>query len=153
MPHRIPSPVTHQPLGRRGACLLIFGFIPFCIGAALFVQPTDRTGAKRTIPALEWLAPTTVWATAWIILGAVTMACAFMGVNAQRRGYMIAYSLPLMWGAGYAVSWLLGLWVTGWISAIVYLGYSLLVIVIAGWEEPAPSVPVLPEDPEDDRYA
>jgi hypothetical protein len=33
MPYRIPSPFTHQKIGRRGACLLIFGFVPAMIGA------------------------------------------------------------------------------------------------------------------------
>lgn len=147
MPHRIYSPFTRSRIGRRGACLLIFGFIPFCIGGALFVQPTDRHGGNRTIPVLEKLAPAEVWSVAWMTLGLVAMACAFLGWRMMRRGFMIAYSLPLFWGAGYFASWALGWLVTGWISGIVYLGYSLLVIVIAGWEETPLLMPV--EDQEE----
>ncbi|AWY07514.1 hypothetical protein SEA_LAZERLEMON_31 [Streptomyces phage LazerLemon] len=149
MPHRIKSPFTRRSIGRRGACLLIFGFIPFCIGGALFAQPTDPTGRPRTIPVLEKMAPAEFWGVAWMVLGLVAMVCAFLGWRAMRRGYMIAYSLPLFWGAGYLASWTLGLLVTGWIAAIVYLGYSLLVIVIAGWEETPLLMPV--DDQEEAR--
>jgi hypothetical protein len=142
MPYRIKSPVTHNRIGRRGACLFIFGFIPFCIGGALFVQPTDRHGQNRTIPALEQLAPAEFWSITWMILGTVAMACAFLGVNAQRRGYMIAFTLPTIWGLAYFISWVLGMLVTGWFASAVYLGYSWLVIVISGWEEPPVLMPV-----------
>lgn len=142
MPHRIYSPFTRTRIGRRGACLLIFGFIPFCIGGALFVQPTDRHGQTRTIPVLEHAAPAEFWSVAWMTLGLVAMVCAFLGWKAQRRGYMIAYSLPLVWGAAYMASWALGELVTGWFAGIVYLGYSLLVIVIAGWEETPLLMPI-----------
>ncbi|AWY07349.1 hypothetical protein SEA_JACKIEB_30 [Streptomyces phage JackieB] len=146
MPHRLKSPFTRSQIGRRGACLLIFGFIPFCIGGALFVQPTDRYGQNRTIPVLEYVAPAEFWSLLWMVLGLVAMVCAFLGWRAQRRGYMIAYSLPLIWGAAYFASWALGMLVTGWFAAIVYLGYSLLVIVIAGWEESPILMPVLDQE-------
>jgi len=147
MPHRIKSPFTRQRIGRRGACLLIFGFIPFCIGGALFVQPTDRTGHPRTIPILEKIAPAEFWSGTWMVLGLIAMVCAFLGMEAKRRGYLIAYTLPLIWGAGYIVSWLLGWLVTGWISGTVYLGYCLLVVVIAGWEE-SPDLVTVPDQEE-----
>lgn len=136
MPYRIPSPFTHQRIGRRGACLLVFGFIPLMTGLALFVQPTDRSGRPRTIPVLELLARAEVWSALWILFGAVTMACAFLGWRAQRIGFVLAYALPLFWGAALIISWLMGKLVTGWIASLVYLGYCSLVVVIAGWEEP-----------------
>lgn len=154
MPYRIKSPLTHRRIGRRGAALFVFGFIPFCIGGALFVQPTDRHGSPRTIPVLEEIAPAEFWSATWMALGIVTMVCAFMGWRAQQKGYVLAYSLPFVWGAAYFASWALGLLVTGWFASFVYLGYCLLVIVIAGWEEPAPPpVPVLPDNAEDDDHA
>lgn len=148
MPHRLKSPFTHARIGRRGACLLVFGLIPFCVGGALFVQPTDRSGRPRTIPLLEKIAPGEFWSVTWMILGALVFTCAFLGWRAQRRAYMVAYTLPLLWGAAYFISWAFGWLVTGWISGTVYLGYCLLVIVIAGWEESAPSVPILPDEYE-----
>lgn len=89
----------------------------------------------------------------WMLLGLTAMTCALLGWRAQRRGFMIAYTLPFVWGTACLASWALGQLITGWISGIVYLGYSLLVIVIAGWEEPAPPVPVLPDEPEDADHA
>lgn len=150
MPYRIKSPITHAPIRRRGACLLIFGFIPFSIGGALFVQPTARDGRPRTIPVLEWLAPAEFWSIVWMVLGLVAMVCAFGSWRPQHIGYQLAYILPTFWGAGYFASWALGLLVTGWIAALVYLGYSLLVIVISGWEEAQPPVMEIPApDPEE----
>lgn len=150
MPYRIKSPFTRARIGRRGACLLIFGFIPFSIGGALFVQPTDRSGKPRTIPVLEHIAPAEFWSSVWMLLGLTAMACAFFGWKAQRLGYVLAYGLPTFWGAAYLASWALGELVTGWVASIIYLGYSLLVIVISGWEEPvAPTGLTLPPEPEE----
>jgi hypothetical protein len=148
MPHRLKSPITRQRIGRRGACLLIFGFISFWVGGALFVQPHDQAGRPRTIPLLERIAPLTFWAVTWVVLGLVAMVCAFLGWRAQSRGYLIAYTLPLLWGAAYFISWALGWLLTGWIAGIVYLGYSLLVIVIAGWEESPVLMPVQDQEVE-----
>lgn len=139
MPYRIKSPLTHARIGRRGACLLIFGFIPFAIGGALFVQPTDRSGKNRTIPVLELIAPAEFWSVVWMVLGLTVMVCAFGSWQSHRRGYVIGYTLPSIWGGAYLISWAFGDLVTGWISGLVYLGYSLLVIVISGWQEPSPT--------------
>lgn len=153
MPYRIKSPFTRDRIGRRGACLLIFGFIPFSIGGALFVQPNGRDGRPRVIPLLERVAPAELWSSLWMLLGAVTMACAFFGWRAQRSGYILAYGLPTFWGAAYFITWLMGDLVTGWVASLLYLGYSLLVIVISGWEEPVIAtgltIPAEPEDVED----
>lgn len=116
---------------------MIFGFVPAMIGAALFVQPVDRHGASRTVPLLAKAAPDTVWAVTWLSLGVLTMLCAFGGWRAQRFGYVLAYALPMLWGAAYFISWALGWLVTGWISAFIYLGYCLLVVIISGWDEPS----------------
>lgn len=148
MPHRLYSPFTRTRIGRRGACLLVFGLIPFFVGLALFVQPTAPGGRNRTIPLLEKIAPAEFWSVAWMVLGSLVFLSAFLGWRAQRRAYMVAYTLPLLWGAAYLISWVFGWLVTGWISGTVYLGYCLLVIVIAGWEESAPSVPILPDEYE-----
>lgn len=153
MPYRIKSPFTRDRIGRRGACLLIFGFIHFSIGGALFVQPKDQSGRPRTIPVLELIAVPEFWGALWVILGLGVMACALGGWRIQRYGFMVAYGLPTFWAAAYLASWALGLLVTGWIAGIVYLGYSLLVIVISGWEEPVISsgltIPLEPEELEE----
>ncbi len=150
MPYRIKSPFTRARIGRRGACLLIFGFIPFMVGGALFAQPTDRSGKSRTIPVLEYLAPAEFWSVIWMIFGVGVMFCSLGGWRWLRRGYVVGYVLPTFWGAGYLASWALGELVTGWISGLVYLGYSLLVIVISGWEEPVATTGLtIPDEPEE----
>jgi len=146
MPYRIKSPVTHASIGRRGACLIVFGFIPFSIGGALFVQPTNQSGARRTIPVLDSIVRPEIWSVLWMILGAFVMACAFLGWRWLQRGFVLAYCLSFVWGAAYLTSWMLGELVTGWIAALIYLGYSLLVVVIAGWDEPSVMVEAVPEE-------
>lgn len=136
MPYRIMSPFTQQRIGRRGACLIVFGLVPAMVGLSYFVQPTSQAGRNRGIPALDDIAPAEVWAWAWVVLGIVTMLCAFGGWRWIQRGFVIGYLLPLIWGFANLISWMLGELVTGWISAVIYLGYSLLVTVISGWEEP-----------------
>lgn len=136
MPYRLRSPFTRARIGRRGVCLLVFGLVPAMIGVSFFAQPTSQAGRDRGIPALDDIAPASWWAWAWLVLGIVAMACALGGWRAIRIGFVIGYILPLIWGAANLISWLLGELVTGWISAVIYLGYSLLVTVISGWEEP-----------------
>jgi hypothetical protein len=136
MPYRIPSPFTHQKIGRRGACLLIFGFVPAMIGASLFLQPADRHGQSRVVPILGLIAPDLFWATVWSVLGVSAMICSFFGWRAMRVGYVLAYSLPMIWGAADFVSWAAGDLPTGWVACFIYLGYSLLVVIVSGWDEP-----------------
>jgi len=151
VPHRILSPFTRQKIGRRGACLLIFGFVPAMIGASLFVQPHDRHGQSRVVPVLAKMAPDTVWGSLWLALGVVAMICAFLGWRAQRVGFVLAYGLPLLWGAADMISWLLGWLPVGWVPALIYLGYCLLVVIIAGWDEPNVILELTEPERMDDR--
>lgn len=151
MPHRILSPFTRQKIGRRGACLLIFGFVPAMIGASLFVQPYDRHGQSRVVPVLAKMAPDSVWGGVWLGLGVVAMICAFLGWRAQRVGFVLAYGLPLLWGAADVISWLLGWLPVGWVPALIYLGYCLLVVIIAGWDEPTVVLELTEPERMDDR--
>jgi hypothetical protein len=148
MPYRIKSPFTHTRIGRRGACLMIFGFIPFAVGGALFVQPTGVAGQSRGIPVLVHIAPAPVWSIVWMVLGVTAVTCAFSTWRYIRFGYVLAFLLPLVWGASYLISWMLGELVTGWISAVIYLGYSLLVMIISGWEEVARPLETVELPPE-----
>jgi hypothetical protein len=134
MPYRIKSPVTHSQIGRRGACLIVFGFIPFSTGFALFLQPTSQSGARRTIPALDSIARPEVWAALWMVFGVFVMACAFLDWRWLQRGFVDL------------ISWILGELITGWIAAMVNMGYSLLVVVISGWDEPSVMALAIPEE-------
>lgn len=127
---------THHKFGRRNACLLIFGFVPAMVGTSLFLQPDDRHGQSRVIPVLGHLAPDALWATLWVVLGVTAMICAFFNWRVMRVGYLLAYGLPLIWGAADFISWGAGDLPTGWVAGCVYLGYSLLVVIVSGWDEP-----------------
>lgn len=151
MPYRIKSPVTKTRIGRRGACLLLFGFVPAMIGASLFVQPHDRHGQSRVVPVLAKIAPDLVWAWVWLVLGVVAMICAFLGWRAQQLGFVLSYGLPLLWGASLMISWFLGLLPVGWVGALIYLGYCLLVVIIAGWDEPTEALEITEPEGMADR--
>jgi MFS family permease len=149
MPYRIRSPLTRRRIGRRGACLLVFGLVPFMVGLSLCVTPTTQDGRPRTAPTLELLAPPEFWSYAWMLLGLVVMASAMVPPHRQRAGFVLAYSLPLLWGAAFLSSWALGWLTTGWVSGLVYLGYAALVTTISGWEE-TPTFIVMQEPPRAD---
>ncbi len=136
MPYRIKSPITRRKIGRRGACLLIFGFVPAMVGASLYVQPYGPGNHRRTVPLLAKMAPDNFWALVWVCLGTLAMACAFGTWRATRVGYVLAYSLPFLWAAANFISWAVGWLPTGWIASFIYLGYCLLVVIISGWDEP-----------------
>jgi hypothetical protein len=97
------------------------------------------------------MAPDSVWGGVWLGLGVVAMICAFLGWRAQRVGFVLAYGLPLLWGAADVISWLLGWLPVGWVPALIYLGYCLLVVIIAGWDEPTVVLELTEPERMDDR--
>lgn len=148
MPWRIVSPLTRRRIGRRGAFLLILAVMDALTGWSLLDVPPavyNQLTLLRHIPqdalALMWVLPAVV--AAWFAFAKRTQRDAW--------GFLACYVPPAIFGVIYFTSWFpIGQLAAGTAvrSAVVYWGYSLLILVAAGWPEPStpPSAPVSTEE-------
>lgn len=136
-PYRIISPLTHHRIGRRGAFLLVLSVVDALLGWSLLAVPPvvyDQLTLLRHIPQVALGA-------LWMAGAAIAFAYAFVKRSDQDVwGFVASYAPPLVFGGIYFLSW----WPIGQLpagtavrSAVVYWGYSLLVLIAAGWPEPA----------------
>lgn len=139
-PYRIRSPFTHQRIGRRGAFLLTLSVVDALLGWSLLDEPPGLYGQLTLLRHI----PQDLLGSLWITAAALAFAFAF----AKRSdldvfGFVASYLPPMIFGGIFLLSW----WPinqlppgTGVRSAVVYWGYALLVVIAAGWPEPASAV-------------
>lgn len=136
-PYRIVSPLTGRRIGRRGAFLLALSLFDALLGWSLLSVPPvvyDQLTLLRHIPQL-------VLGLLWIVPSGVAFLFAFAQRSDQDVwGFFASYIPPMVFGGIYFLSW----WPIGQLdagtgvrSAVVYWGYALLVLIAAGWPEPA----------------
>lgn len=137
MPYRIISPLTHRRIGRRGAFLLVLAVVDALLGWSLLAVPPavyDQLTLLRHIPQVAL-------GVLWIAAAVVAFGYAFARRSDQDFwGFFASYLPPMIFGGIYLLSW----WPIGQLSAgtgvrsaVVYWGYMLLVVIAAGWPEPA----------------
>lgn len=135
-------------IGRRGACLLSLAFIDAVIGASL-LGPQARAQA-RLIPAYRVLfssLPVSVWAVAWIAVGALCAVQAF--VKHDQWAYAAAVGIKVTWAAGTFASWLLYHAPRAWLAGLTWAVIAGLVGVINGWPEVPQPLRDLPPHPDE----
>lgn len=137
MPWRIVSPLTRRRIGRRGAFLLILAVIDALTGWSLLDVPPV---VYRQLTLLRHI-PQTGLALMWILPAAVALWFAFAKrTQGDAWGFLACYVPPAAFGVIYFTAWFpFGQLVAGTAvrSAVVYWGYSLLILVAAGWPEPS----------------
>lgn len=136
-PYRIHSPLTHERIGRRGAFLMTLAVVDSLLGWSLLDEPPTVYGQLTLLRHI----PQNLLGGLWIAASAVALAFAF----AKRSdldvwGFVASYVPPMIFGGIFLLSW----WPIGQLSAgtgvrsaVVYWGYALLVLIAAGWPEPA----------------
>lgn len=144
MPWRIVSPVTRERIGRRGAFLLILSVMDALTGWSLLDVPP---AVYRQLTLLRHV-PQFGLALSWLLPAAVALFFAFARrTQHDAWGFLACYVPPAAFGVIYFTAWFpfgqlpAG---TGVRSAVVYWGYSLLILVAAGWPEPSGAVPRAP---------
>lgn len=128
-----------KQLGRRGASLLIYGFMWLISGLPLlFVSP----------PSLIHVAELRLWAAGFVGSGALAIAAAFRRTpRADRFGFLALTLVVTLWIVYALTTWVLhitvgGVYSVGPVSAIVNILLLVKVNIDAGWSEPME--PVLP---------
>lgn len=130
---RWPSPP--RIVGRRGAVLLFLALLDFVYAFSL-CRPS---GGGTIAPLLLDLASPHVFAWAWLVVGALCLA----GALGRRRfpvldiwPFLAAVLIKIFWAALFVFGWMAGEVERGWLGGAVWLAFGVLVMTLAGWQEP-----------------
>ncbi len=151
MPYRIVRVVARRLNGRRGRFLLVHAVVFAAIGYSYLIAPATST----RMGAFAWLLdalPLQVLGWPWLIAAvvAVVSAASYDPPRSDRAGFVAITSVPLLWGMLFGFAWVAGFSPTAWISAVTYIGYALIVMVVASWPNPI-DVEVIPTPPPPPR--
>lgn len=149
MPERVIRYIVWGLNGKRGAVLVLHGLIFFLIGWSYLTAP-DIVARTRTFGFIpEWIDPPLL-GIPWIASGVVSIFFAIdWSWTSDRWGFMAATMMPLFWSLLFLTGWINGYNPLAWISAVLYLGYALIIMVVAGWPNPTRPVDVkLPKLPD-----
>jgi hypothetical protein len=132
---RIADGHGHHHIGRRGAILLILSVIDVAYGLSL-VAPSAESVTSSSMVWRQHYAPTWVWGSCWLIVGAVLVVSAFLRNDAF--GYAAAIGWKIIWALTTLASWAFGGVDRGWVATIIWGVFGAMIWVISGWPEPSP---------------
>jgi hypothetical protein len=116
-------------IGRRGAFLAFLVVLDVMYGYALLAAPTGKTpDFFLTLDAWGWI---------WIGTGVFIATGILVGRDIAQ--FTAAALLKGAWGLLYADLWIVQRQPGAWVSVVIWLSFSLTVLVIAGWPEPEPA--------------
>ena len=152
MPHRLPA--AHRPgtpaqhIGRQGAILLFYGLTAVLFGLAYILIPPSAVGTRNLVFALRFL-PLHAWGGVWLTIGVIAVVSAFAGINKHKWALTLLLLMFIIWGVAYlssSIASFLGVINNSApLSAVVFAVFSflqaLILIVVAGWPEPADNPP------------
>lgn len=121
-------------VGRRGEFLLFLALLDLLYGLSL-AQPVAEAQRSPGVRFLVEVMPLPWWGVLWLAVGCVCLAGAF--ARGDRLAYACAAALKVLWGSMFLIGWLAGAIARGWVSAVVWLVFALVVVRIASWPEPA----------------
>lgn len=121
----------------RGRFLIGFALMYCCFGYSYVVE---GSAASRT-SVFQWLPdfiPVTALSGPWFIAAAIAIGSSFRRVppRTDRYGFMALALVPLLWAMMFLFSYLAGHAPTGWISAMLYGGFAMIVILVSSWPNP-----------------
>lgn len=130
MPHRR----LWRRLGRKGALVVLFGFMFTIYGLALCMPA--RGGVPEVLAAALWLAPLPVWSSAWMavgLTGIVSAVCRRLDV-----AFTVLVGMPLVWSLLGLGSWALFGADRAWVLAALFAPWSAALALCSGLLEPPP---------------
>jgi hypothetical protein len=118
-------------VGRRGAFLAFLSALDILFGYSLFSVP------RAAFAGVSTFLPVHAWAWAWVGVGCF---CATgIPLHRDRVQFAAAAALKVSWGALYIALWIQHI-PSAWISIVIWLGFAVIVVLVAGWPEAAPDV-------------
>lgn len=121
-------------IGRRGTVLLFLALVDLAYALSLW-RPAGATTQAASTRLLAHIMPLPWWAGLWLAVGVACLAAAFVH-RLDRIAFPAASGIKALWGTVFLFGWLIAGLDRGWVAAIVWYGFALLVGVIAGWAEP-----------------
>ena len=113
-------------VGHRGTFLLALALFDFLFGYSIFSQPGPAQG-------LDFIFPLHFWGVAWVVCGALILT----GVPVRRDyfAFTVATAIKIVWSVLYIHAWVFETYPRGWVSALIWLLFALLVVIISSWPE------------------
>lgn len=110
-----------------GIGLSFLAGVPSPVRSAMFLW-LPGASAKLS-PFLGW-----VWiAAAVIAIGSVVFV---RPAHSDGIAFGVLTAIPLAFALLFSVTWIAGYSETAWVSAVVYFGYALIVMLVSSWAEP-----------------
>lgn len=114
-------------------------FLAFLDFVYAFSLCRPATPATSLVVFLQSIAPLGVFAGAWLVVGVLCLAGAF----GRRRWpwldiwpFLAAVMIKVFWSTLIILGWLIGEVDRGWAAASVWIAVGVLVVTLAGWQEP-----------------
>jgi hypothetical protein len=123
-------------VGRRGCFLAFLALLAVLYGYSFFAYTSELR--------LDLLLPARVWGVLWLAVGVVCATGIF--TRRDRLQFTTATGMQAGWGALWCHLWLVQHVTGAWVSAVVWIAFAVLTIVVAGWPEqpPPPRFPAPP---------
>lgn len=150
--------MLHRRLGRRGAVLLILGLLWILQGIGVYLAPYNANVGSELL--VHEQLPVWLRVSVWCGTGVVAVAYALRRACADTPGFLALVFMPVERAASYGWGFLMYLvpgvpdgYPRGLVSATVWAGVAALVIIVAGWREPTPTIAqVLTAETEHDEH-
>ncbi len=121
-----------ERVGRRGACLLVFGAFDLVSAASLACPAAE----SKQAPGIRWVAvvaPLWLWAALWAVPAVLCLVQ--MWRRDDRAAYASAILIKLLWGGVYLAGGILAGVPRALVSTAVWWAFAGLVAVISTWPE------------------
>jgi hypothetical protein len=117
---------TGRHIGHRGAVMAFLAFLDLVYGYSLSAEPGPLKGVNLALSLRAW-------SIAWILAG-VFMATG-ISTRKDKAHYAVAVFLLFGWAVALFRSWLYGEYARGWVSALIWSGFAILIFIISSWPE------------------
>jgi hypothetical protein len=133
---------VQRRIGRRGAVLLILAAVDVGVGWS-FIDPTDEARKAQNALWREQFMPSSMWGALWIGVAVLCLTAAFS--RQDSIGFIPAVTLKMVWATVEFTGWWSGAIDQGYRPGLIWLGFALLIFVVAGLREPYRSPAVEPD--------
>lgn len=129
-------------IGRKGAVLMILSAVTAGVGWS-YIDPTAEAARAQNAMWREQFAPSWVWGCLWITVSVVCLVAAL--TSRDVIGFTSGVMVTLLWSGLELTGWVAGAISQGFRPALVWVGYSALIIAVAGLREPTRGAPPPPK--------
>lgn len=115
-----------EHVGHRGAVMAFLTMLDILFGYSLGVEPGPQANYNLVLSLHAW---SLVWFGVGVLLAT--------GISATRDKfhYGIAVALKVAWSIVLLRAWMFEGYARGWVTALIWGGFAVLIFIIASWPE------------------